>query len=393
MQRLFISRVATSVVAALLSACALPETDQVDRPLANGLLAQLRLAETADNDSLVIVPPTQAGFDENLLAAGISSIRQGEYGNVHSVLIFRQGALASENYFAGEDWNNHQGYLGVVQHGRDTLHDVRSISKTVVALAVLLAHDQGYIDSLDRPLLGYFPEFAYIDTGGPKSAITIKHALTMTAGLDWDDKVYFGPSDTLDKVWNRNLVAAPGDIFAYNGGLTQLLAEVVKRTTGKDVHHFAMDQLFAPLGIKRSEWAVRSDGAPDADSGLRLRSRDLAKIGLLIANGGRWAGRQIIPANLVDQAITPHVNIPQDEEAHPGDALSYGYQVWLPSFQDGGKRVQLIELAGNGGQKIYIDQDEDLLLVITAGDYDRNDLPKSSFDIFFDIVRPALPRR
>jgi len=220
------------------------------------------------------------------------------------------------------------------------LHDVRSISKSVVALGVLIAHDRGRIKSLDQPVLDYFPELAREHAGSPKAKITIKHALTMTAGLESRADGAFLPSETVALLFRRLLVAPPGAKFAYNGGMTQLLAEIVQRSTGRDIEEYTREQLLLPLGILTSEWAKRQDGEPDADSGLRLRSRDLAKIGLLIRNRGRWGGKQILPAQWVQEAVNAHIDIPQEGEAAAvGDRMGYGYQIWIGSFLDAHRRL------------------------------------------------------
>ena len=341
-------------------------------------------------------------LDEARIRAGIEEIGRGTYGNIHSLLIFRRGRLVSESYFQGEDEDNHNGSIGLVLHSRDTLHDIRSVSKTVVALAVLRAGEQGHIRSLDQPIFDFFPEYRR-HAEGRKAAITIRHALTMTAGLDWNEEVAFShpdssaagfqrAADPLDYVLGRRLIAAPGARFNYNGGLTQLLAAIVHRATGRNIEAYVRDELLTPLGIRHYQWARRRDGDPDADSGLRLRSRDMAKIGLLIAHRGRWAGRRILTARSVEEAVSEHIGIPQPPEAAAlGDQQGYGYQLWRTSFVIGSERVDLLELSGNGGQKVFIDEANRLMLVTTAGDYDRRG-PKIPLDIYIDIVRPALIR-
>jgi len=120
----------------------------------------------------------------------------------------------------------------------------------------------------------------------------------------------------------------------------------------------------------------------------------MAKIGLLLASKGKWRGRQILSPDLIADAVTEHVGIPLEPEAAAmGDRQGYGYQAWRFSYLAGSKRVQLIELSGNGGQKVYIDEANQLVAVITAGDYDRRNLQKSSMDIYIDLVQPALVSR
>jgi len=354
------------------------------------------------NDGIAVSTLGAEKLDAERIGAGVEEIRKGSYGNIHSLLVFRHGKLISESYFPGEDENNHKGNIGLVLHARDTLHDMRSVSKSAVALAVLLAHERRHIRSLDQPIFDYFPDYAARHSHAGKEQITIRHALTMTAGLDWNEDVPFSHPDSspakfkeapdaLHFVFSRRLVAPPGTKFTYNGGLTQILAAIVHRSTGRDVEEFTRQHLFSPLGIRSSEWAKRQDGEPDADSGLRLRSRDMAKIGLLLASEGRWGRKQILSSRLVEQAVSKHVDIPQEGEAAAlGDRQGYGYQIWRFSFLIGKERVHLTELSGNGGQKVYIDTANQLMVVITAGDYDRRSLKKSPLDIYIEIVRPAV---
>ncbi len=353
------------------------------------------------NDGIQTGTLKSAKLDEAKLVAGTNEILKGTYANIHSVLIFRHGKLVYENYFTGEDVNNHVGSIGVVTHTQQTLHDMRSVTKSVVALAVLVAHSQGRIKDLDQPVFDLFPEYVNFAQGEKKN-ITVRHLLTMTPGLEWNEAFsYANPTssafqmnrapNTIEFVLSRKLVNKPGTTFEYNGGTTQLLTAIIKRATGSDIYAYTTKYLLTPLGITNHHWAKMKNGAPDADSGLRLRSRDMAKIGLLIANKGRWNGQQIIPKKLIHDAVSEHIQIPQEKEASAlGDRQAYGYQIWKFSFVEAKKRVHLIELSGNGGQKVYIDQANNVMAVITAGNYDARGLKKSSFDIYLDIVYPSL---
>lgn len=100
---------------------------------------------------------------------------------------------------------------------------------------------------------------------------------------------------------------------------------------------------------------------------------------------------RIVAARLMDEAVAPHVEIPLEPDVAASDERqAYGFQTWLFSFPADGKTVTLIELSGNGGQEVYIDRARQLMIVITAGNYDRHDLKKSPIDIYFDIVEPAV---
>ena len=221
----------------------------------------------------------------------------------------------------------------------------------------------------------------------------------MTPGLEWNEGFsYSNPAntafqmnrapDTIEFVLSRKLVNKPGTTFEYNGGTTQLLAAIIKKTTGSDIASFTKKHLLTPLGITKFEWA-KLRGEPDADSGLRLRSRDVAKIGLLLVNGGKWNGKRIVPEKLIAEAMAEHAKVSSDEKT--GEVVTYGYQIWRFAFRPEENWPSFfIELAGNGGQKVHIDAQTKAMVVVTAGNYDLKDLKKNSFDIYADLVFSAL---
>jgi CubicO group peptidase (beta-lactamase class C family) len=331
-------------------------------------------------------------LDSALIVAGTDAILAGTYPGIRSLLIVRHNRLVYENYFFADDRG-----AGAESHPREFLQDLRSVTKTVVGAAVLVAHAQGKIGSLDQPIFDFFPEYAAYAVDG-REDITIRHLLSMTAGLEWDEDIsYLDPANTesqmqrapdaIEFVLTRRLLTAPGSKFAYCGGCSHLLAEIVRRATGQPVDAFVSKHLFSPLGIARFDWARADDGLPYGFSGLRLRSRDLAKIGLLLKNRGEWAGEQVIPRDLVADALAEHVVVAPEDAA--GDVLAYGYQVWRFSFTENGRRVQLVQMSGNGGQAVYLSDSLDMIVVITAGNFDRA-VAKSSLDFYLDHIVPAV---
>ncbi|MCE9602583.1 MAG: beta-lactamase family protein [Gemmatimonadetes bacterium] len=336
-----------------------------------------------------------AKLDATTLLAGTKAILAGTYPGIRSLLIFRRNTLVYEQYFT----TNGAGQVSAVP-GREVLQDLRSVTKTVVGTAVLLAHAQGRLRDLDQPIFSFFPEYARYAVDG-KAQITVRHLLSMTAGLEWEEDIsYLDPANSeyrmnhapnaLEFVLSRPLVAKPGSRFAYCGGCSHLLAEIVRRTTGTPVDQFVARHLFAPLGITRFAWAKGADGLPYGFSGLRLRSRDLGKIGLLLHDRGAWNGARILPASLVAEALAEHVVVTPTSAA--GERVGYGYQLWRFAFVEAGRREQLVQLSGNGGQVVYVSDTDDVIVVITAGNFDRT-VPKSSFDLYLDHIYPAVRDR
>src|SRR5262249_10694793 len=180
-------------------------------------------------------------------------------------------------------------------------------------------------------------------------------------------------------------VTAPaGQEFFYNTGALTLVSAIVRRATGRALDEFARATLFEPLGITGVEWS-RIRGDTDAGGGLRLRPRDMAKIGQLVLTGGRWNGRQIVSEGWIEASTTRKI------EATNG--LSYGYLWWLGRSLLNGREVHWVGALGRGGQSICIVPELDVVVVVTAGYYQDYSPPAFQVQsgIFRDILRASPP--
>ena len=334
----------------------------------------------------------EVGIDSTVVNRIDTAIQNGTYPNIHSVLIARHNMLVYEKYWAGKDegWGSDR---RVVMHSKDDLHDIRSISKSIVSACVGIAMQQGKIKSVDQKVFDFFPEYARVDTG-MKSLLTIKHLLTMSSGLVWNEDVpYDNPenseikmtrsSNVVEYVLSQPMDFPPGKVWRYNGGTTQLLAAIIEKTTGKKIDRFAKEYLFGPLGINRFEWRqYPGTNLPAAASGVRLRSRDLMKFGLLYRNEGMWNGKQIVPQSWVRESCQAHVDRP--------NGGAYGYQFWLWQDAINHKLTSLVACVGNGDQRIFIDKTNDLLVVITAGNYNKWNIKNNAGALVKNYIYAAL---
>jgi CubicO group peptidase (beta-lactamase class C family) len=329
-----------------------------------------------------------------------AAIRDGQYGNIHGVLVGRRSGIVYQSYFIGHDRVWQRGDVGEIAFTADSHHDVRSISKSVVSTLIGIAIAEGHIPSVDASLATLLPRYAHLLSGDKKS-LTLKHVLTMTAGLRWDeasaplveadnDEIgMFRSADPAAFVLERELVAPPGATFNYNGGLTQLLAIILEARTGIALEEYAELKLFDPLGIKNAEWHGDLGGVPAAGSGLRLRMSDLGKLALLYANNGRWNGRQLIPEAWLDEATRPHVEVFSGEPDDPV-SVAYGYQWWLVDLPTTHDPVKMIQAAGNGGQNILILPTLDLVFITFAGIYGQADQSVFAEELLEKFIIPAL---
>jgi len=338
------------------------------------------------NDGIQTSTLVDVGMDEKLINEMQDSITAGGYSNIHSVLILRNNKLVYEKYWPGYDENRVTDFTGLVDHHRDSLHDIRSITKSITSAAVMMAVDQGKIKNLDQRLFDFFPEYSKYAQSRKKD-ITIRHLLTMTSGLNWqeeqnDSLKKHDVSYALDFILRQPLVDEPGSKFSYNSGSTQLLGQIVEKATGMDIEKFTARHLFQPLRINHFEWTKEKNRLISAWGGLRMRSRDILKFGMLYFNGGKWNDKQIISSNLVDESMRTHI--------YSEEPYGYGYQFWTLVDTVQGQPIKTIEATGNGGQKIEMNRSKNLIMVITAGNYDLHNLRKAPYDLYLDFVYPSV---
>ena len=314
----------------------------------------------------------EAGFAPDLGDRIDAGVREGRYENLHGVVVVRGGNLVLERYYEGEDeiWGRSQGR---VAFGPDTLHDLRSVTKSIVGLLYGIALTDGVVPAPEALLIDHFPEYPDLAEDPMRRRITVAHTLSMMMGTEWDERLpYWDPrnsehamelaDDRYRFVLDRRMVAEPGSQWTYNGGATAVLSRLIAAGSGQSLRDYAEARLFGPLGIGDYEWVRGSDGEFIAASGLRLRPRDLARIGQLVLDGGRWDGAQIVPADWLARSFETRATV---------DDLGYGYQWWLgPQTTDG---PDWIAGFGNGGQRLLVVPDADLVVVVTAGNYNQPD--------------------
>lgn len=335
-------------------------------------------------DAWPVAAPAAQAFDPEAfcrtLAATLSE------ANLHGIVVEQRGVLQFEAYFEGRDNPGGAWFSREVRFSAGDLHDLRSITKSLTGLLVGVALERGQLKSIDQPVMDFFPEHADLKTP-ERARITLAHLLTMTHGLDWDESgsyVRLGNSETRMRmardpdryVLEREVVAPPGSRFVYSGGATALLGEVLARSTGLPLEALAEEALFKPLGILHTEWRRDSRDRVTAFGGLRLLPRDLAKIGRMLLDGGRWQGRQVIAPSWIEASFRSHV------PAAP--SLRYGYQWWRGEVVMPARSIAWVAAQGNGGQRLYLVPELDLVIVVTAGQYNQ---PETSWRAPLTVLR------
>lgn len=317
---------------------------------------------------LPLARPEEVHLSAAQLAGAEQAIRAGEFKDVTSVLIARNGRLAFERYFDAQ--------------GVDGLRNTRSATKTVTGMLIGLALDRGLLPGVDAHVLDYFPELQPLQNpDARKSRITIEDFLTMSSLLECDDENQFSRGNEermyLVENWTRFTFDLPirgfpdwvprpeaspyGRAWSYCTAGATTLGPLLERATHQSVSDFARATLFAPLAITQVKWQFQPTGSAMTGGGLNLRSRDLMKLGQLYLDGGTWNGKRVISADWVARSIAPHARAREDTD--------YGYLWWLPTYHSAGRSFTAFAMFGSGGNKVYVFPAQQLVVVVTTTNF------------------------
>ena len=343
----------------------------------------------AANGGWTKVGAADSGLSEAKLRAMSAAARSEEFKKIGSILVARHGKLAYEDYVEGDAY---------------TLRDTRSATKSITDVLVGIAIQDGKLSGVDAKVLALLPDRArrLQNPDRRKSEITVEDFLTMSSPLECDDwsDASRGNEERMYLVedWAQFILDLPirgrmhvgerveqppyGRYFSYCTGGVFVLSEIIEKTTGIRTDHYAEERLFAPLGIKNVQWVYSPLNVPQTGVGLRLTGRDLLKIGQLYLDGGRWQGRPIANEAWVQNSTRPHARIDETTE--------YGYLWWLKSFKYGSKSCRAFFMSGNGGNKVVVIPQFDLVAVITSTNYNTHGMHEQTDKILTDYILASV---
>jgi CubicO group peptidase (beta-lactamase class C family) len=298
---------------------------------------------------------------------------------IHSILLIKNNELVLEEYYKG--------------YTIDKPHDLRSVTKSIVAILLGIALDKSIIEDINDPISKYLKSpVPTKNIDKRKNQITIKNLITMSSGLDCDDwnkkskgqedKVY-KRKDWLQYTLNLPMIHEPGSTSTYCTMGVVLTAEIISQASGLTIDEFAKKHLFIPLQIDNFYWGHTSkkEVIPSAKR-VYMTPRDLAKIGQLVLNNGTWKGQQIVSKKWIEEATTPKTKITN---------IDYGYLWWNIPFNHKNNIIHSTIATGNGGQYIMILPSLNLVAIFTGGAYNS---PKYKLPFAFvnDIFIPTFKK-
>ena len=296
------------------------------------------------------------GPEAATLESALDGFENDEHGDLLSVFVLQDGKLVAERFFGNADeW---------------TLHDVRSAGKSVTSLLFGIALDQGAIESLDDPVEKYWPE----SEGSAIGSVRLEDVLTMRTGLaaDADDPKSPGHEDHLDAAddplafpMTVPAAEAPGTQYRYNSLAAYVAGVVIERATGTDLEDFARANLFQPLKIDRWNWQEDRSGQTKGQGNLFLTAPGFARLGEVVLDRGVHDGRQVIDSDWIAESLKPRFDI-SDRDPY---ASGYGYYWYHQTYPVNEGSMEVFFASGNGGNKIYVIPDLNMVVSIMSRAY------------------------
>jgi CubicO group peptidase (beta-lactamase class C family) len=313
-----------------------------------------------NGDGWQISTPEAEGMDRQLVEQACQVVFEDDrFMMARSLLVIRNGKLVAEIY--PHDASD----AGQIQN-------LQSITKSFTAILTGIALQKDLLDSVGQTLESIYPDaFA----GHPdKANITLRDALTMRTGIDFDNgddtwPLYLEEGNSVEKVLSYPKNYEPGIVFRYNDGAPHLVSYAIQKRAGKSLSAFADEHLFQPLGITDWKWEAAKDGVTFGAFALYLKPRDAAKFGQLLLQNGYWNGEPVVDSAWIAEATRPLATVSEN-------GASYGYFFWVYPADEAYSAV------GHGGQHIYAVPEKNLLVVYSAWPYTDGDL----FDNFQELA-------
>ena len=311
--------------------------------------------------------PEKEGVSSRGILNFIEAVEQSGQ-ELHSFMLLRHGKVIAEGW-----WNPYQ---------PDLKHILYSTSKTFTSTAIGFAVSEGRLTVEDK-VISFFPDQLPDTVSDNLAALRVKDLLSMTVGQNPEPFGLLRGQHWVKSFLAVPIIDEPGTKFLYNSVATYMLSAIVQKVTGEKLMDYLTPRLFEPLAIKDADWEVDSDGINTGGWGLRVKTEDMAKLGQLYLQKGRWNDQQLLPEKWIDEATTAKImqkpDITDEKKAMDDWAQGYGYQIWRC-------RNNAFRADGAFGQYIIVMPEQDAVVAITAN---AGNMQKE-IDMVWEHLLPAI---
>lgn len=308
--------------------------------------------------AFVRATPESQGISSDLFAALLRELDASKDTEMHHFMALRHGKVICECNFA--------------PYPKGMWHITHSMCKSITGMAIGMLIEEGKL-KLDENIYDIFSDQINALSKIFRPVITVENLLTMTSGVTFNESGIVSGNDWLGSFLNASVNGKPGTEFQYNSLNTYVLSAIVTKRTGETLTEYLTPRLFGPLGITKYYWETCPKGITKGGWGLFLCAEDMAKLGQLYLQKGKWNGQQLVSEYWIEISTTRHLKT-------QNDTYGYGYQLWME------QRPGSFEYNGMLGQNVIIYPDMDMVLVTNAGN-------KEMFQdcIMLNIIRKYFP--
>ena len=308
--------------------------------------------------AFVRATPESQGISSDLFAALLRELDASKDTEMHHFMALRHGKVICECNFA--------------PYPKGMWHITHSMCKSITGMAIGMLIEEEKL-KLDENIYDIFPDHINAFSKIFRPVITVENLLTMTSGVTFNESGIVSGNDWLGSFLNASVNGKPGTEFQYNSLNTYVLSAIVTKRTGETLTEYLTPRLFGPLGITKYYWETCPKGITKGGWGLFLCAEDMAKLGQLYLQRGKWNGQQLVSEYWIEISTARHLKT-------QNDTYGYGYQLWME------QRPGSFEYNGMLGQNVIIYPDMDMVLVTNAGN-------KEMFQdcIMLNIIRKYFP--
>jgi len=354
---------------------------------------KLSMVEKEVKETQIAIQPIQftkkweisdANFNKTIIRKLNERIAQQYFKDITSIVVIKDGKLLIEEYFNGAN--------------RNTLHDTRSVGKTLASTIMGIAIEEGHIKDESQTLKDFYNLNAYKKFTTKKEKISLKSLLTMSSGLNGSDMNPDSPGNEenmyptsdwvkfgLDLPMDENKIMEKDWDYLTAGAV--ILGDILNKTVPGGLEKYSQEKLFKPLGISNYKWQFTPTNVPNTAGGFQMNSLDNARYGQLYLTNGIYKGKQILPEKWVESSLSKHIAIPKRENEF------YGYLLWNKKYNVNKNEVEAYYASGNGGNKILIFTDLDAIVVITATAYGQPYMHQQVDEIIEKHILPVLVKK